>query len=255
MSVHALTINYDNQTRPVSDAFVQLEQDPIDEDINYLTVQGGANALAYFVSGQDLPAAYCTPGVVSKSVYAYPWPASLTNYQCLATKGELLRGVLEEVDIVETINCDFNNILNTTYPVHAIKSYEWITGPWDNLGNPVAGVTLAVFGPQLKLTAKVYGTVSVVYATREEKMRLDIEYNNVVVEGETLDPFLLCVWDGGNEALKIKFADGEENIDCNKNWGGGGGGGGIGDDPYDPGYVSGEDETVKIDYCTMKVKE
>jgi hypothetical protein len=132
--------------------------------------------------------------------------------------------------------------------VHQIKSYTWKTVPYNSVGAETSEPTLFLDGQNIKLSAKVYGTVEVVYVTLQENLVVVINYNNEVVEGETLDPYLLCIWAGGNEALKIKFADGEEEIGCNNRYGGGSGiaeGG-----PYDPGYVDGEDETHEFDYCT-----
>jgi hypothetical protein len=228
-----------------------LEQDPIDENINYLTVQQAATALEHFMSGKQLPSTYCSPGTVMKMLYAYPWPSSLTEYHCIVTKGVLGRGVLLSVDIVEELNCDLTDILSTVYPVHQIKSYSWKTSPYNSVGVEVTEPTLSLDGPKIKLSAEVYGTLEVVYTTKQEIMTCVITYNNVVIEGETLDPYLLCVWSGGNSALKIKFADGEEDIDCNNQYRGGGAGT-IDDSsgPYDPGYVSGEDEIHEFDYCT-----
>jgi hypothetical protein len=245
MSVHSLIINYGVEPSP-SDAFVQLEQDPIDENINYLTVQQAATALEHFMSGKPLPPTYCSPGTVRKILYAYPWPNSLTEYRCIVTKGELERGTLLNVDIIEELNCDLVDVLNTTYPVHQIKSSSWKTSPYNSVGAEVTEPTLSLDGPKIKLSAKVYGTLEVVYTTKQEIMSDTITYNNVVVEGETLDPYLLCVWSGGNSALKIKFADGEEDIDCNNQYSVGN----IEDGPYDPGYVEGEDEIHEFDYCT-----
>jgi hypothetical protein len=164
----------------------------------------------------------------------------------MATKGELERGVLLSVDIIEELNCDLVDVLNTVYPVHQIKSYSWKTPPYNSVGIEVTEPTLSLDGPKIKLSAKVYGTLEVIYTTKQEIMSDTIAYDDVVVEGETLDPYLLCVWSGGNSALRIRFADGEEGIDCNNQYSIGN----VEDGPYDPGYVEGEDEIHEFDYCT-----
>jgi len=248
MSESALTINFSApQLPPPVIAFVQLEQEPVDENLNYLTKLQAANALNYFVSGGPVPSDYCSEGFSSKIVYAYPYPSDLT-YQIRVSKGSSSQTGARLLMIEETINSNLNDILSTQYPVKEIIEYEW-TGPtYDEYGNEQPHPILTLNGPDIGMSYKVFGTVKVVYQTVQDTITIAIAYNNVVVEGETLDPYLLCIWSGGHEDLKLKFVDGEESITCNNSISGSGGGGF--DSNNDPGYVDGEDEIHNFDYCT-----
>lgn len=248
MTKSALTIQFTRPSVVREAVFVLLEQEPIDKDINYLTKLQAVDALNYFVSGSGYPKEYCTENVVVKNAYAYPWPADV-NYQCSVTKGDISRSGAIAVAIEQTIHCDLSDVLSTSYPVHSITQYEWMTDTYDAEGNEQPKPALILAGSKIAVPYKIFGSVRVVYQTMQDKIQIQIAYNNEVISGATLDPYLICVWPGGHDHLKISFADGEETIDCNNN---------LkkyaladyDEDDGDPGYISGEDEIHEIDYCT-----
>jgi len=245
-----------------------LEQESWDPYTGHLTKMQIIGWLGRILFRRKAPGNNCPPDGpgFEKYIYAFPYPQSL-NYKIGCSHGVLGARIIQNLEFSELVQCDLKLNPPMKYPAIAIKSYSFIGDCYNSKGEIVAPPSVTIRENILTLSAKVYATLRVSYLVERHTYRVAIrereEYHN-----KKYQSFIYAVWPGGAEFIEIDAPLGadDQEPECNNIFGGGGnfddlplpGGTNIEDgeleiedEPYGP--VSGSDDYIDVDYCSMEV--